>query len=281
MFFRSHIPVISVFLLLVLLAGCAPRKAIREEGAVCYPYDLKVETNDRQMTVIWKLNCNRLMSGYNVYINEEPPNDKYPGQELSSSIKPFNPTPYPGDTNPEDELVHFVAESLDNGVKYYVSVRVVNPDRTLSKPSNEITAVCGPKGEIELSIRFKSEQDGFFFEKNSYVRADDIDNDLYFYSRDGQDYLVSPNQLDGFLKANRLSLLPFKGEFEHVKTRLLGLNDLPSQNRVAVTRGDWIHIFTSDNKHALVYVLDISGKGERRSIRLFYAYSPLPHEPLF
>lgn len=279
--FRHNVSLIWSLWTLVLLIGCAPQKVVREAATVCYPYDLKVEADNRQMTVIWKSNCNRLMSGYYIYISEEPLTDRYSGSELPASVRPFNHIPFPGDTNPEDEIEHFVAEGLDNGVKYFVSVRVVNPDRTLSKPSNEIVTVCGPRGEIELSIRFKSDRDGFSFEKNTYVRADDIDNDMYFYSKDGLDYLASPNRLGGFLKANRFSVLPFKGGFGQVKTELLSLDDKPTRDRVAVSKGDWVHILTSDNKHALVKVLNISGEGGHRSLRLFYAFSPLPHEPLF
>jgi len=279
--FRNIASIVCSSSLLVLLAGCATHRPVREAAQVCYPYDLKVEADNQQMTVIWKIECNRLMSGYNIYISEQSLTDKYPDSELPASLKPFNSTPFPGDTNPDDGIEHFLAEGLKNGVKYYVSVRVVNPDRILSKPSKEVITVCGPRGEIEISIRFKSDHDGFSFEKDAYVKADDIDNDLYFYSKDGTDYLASPNRLDGFLKANRFSVLPFKGDFDQVKTKLLSLDDKPTRDRVAVRQGDWVHILTSDDKHALVKVLDAKGKDERRSLKLFYAFSPLAHELLF
>jgi len=280
-FSRNTASFVCSSLLLVLLAGCVPHRPIREAAQVCYPYDLKVEADNQQMTVVWKIKCNRLMSGYNIYISEQPMTDKYPGSELPASLKPFNPTPFPGDTNPDDGIEHFLAEGLKNGVKYYVSVRVVNPDRTLSKPSNEVVTVCGPRGEMELSIRFKSDHDGFSFKKNTYIRADNIDNDMYFYSKDGTDYLASPNRLDGFLKANRFGILPFKGDFDQVKIKLLNLDDKPTKDRVAVSQGDWVHILTSDDKHVLVNVLDTTGKDEHRSLRLFYAFSPLAHEAIF
>jgi len=236
---RNIVPFIFYMLLLVLLVRCAPQKRLKEMPTGCYPYNVSVEVNNRQMTVTWRNKCSLLMSGYFIYISEEPLADQYPGTQLPASVKPFNQTPFPGDINPEDETEHFVAEGLENGVKYYVSVRIVNPDRTLSKPSNEVMAVCGPRGEIELSIRYKSDRDGFSFEKNTYVRADDIDNDLYFYSKDGTDYLASPNRLNGFLKTNKLKVLPFNGEFDQVRARFSALESQPDNDRVAVRRGDW------------------------------------------
>ena len=278
---RNVVPFIISMLLFTFLVGCAPKKRLEEMPTGCYPYNASVGVNDRQMTITWRNNCSRLMSGYFIYINEKPLADLYPGTQLPVSVKPFNQTPFPGDTNPEDEIEHFVAEGLENGVKYYVSVRVVNPDRTLSKPSNEVVAVCGPRGEIELSMRYKSDRDGFSFEKNAYVRADDIDNDLYFFFKDGTDYLASPNRLDGFLKANKLRMLPFIGEFDQVRVRFSTLESQPDKDRVAVERGDWVHILSPDGKSALVKMLSISGEGERRSLRLFYAFSPLANEVIF
>jgi hypothetical protein len=222
-----------------------------------------------------------MMSGYNIYISREPLVDRYPGSELPPTVKPFNNVPFPGDTDPSDGIQHFPAEGLENGVKYYVSVRVVNTDRSLSKPSNEVAAVCGPRGEIELSMRFKSDHDGFSFTQNGYVRADQLDNDLYFHSKDGTDYLVSPHRLNGFLKVSKLYPLPFKGAFEDVKEKVAALELNSPSDKVAVKPGDWVLLATPDNKHALIKVLDVTGTGENRRIKLFYAYNPLPDELLF
>ena len=124
----------------------------------------------------------------------------YPGATLPSSVKPFNPTPFPGDTNPDDGVEHFTAEGLQNGVTYYVTIRTVYPDGTLSPPSREVGVVCNPRGEVEISIRYESEHDGYSFAGDRYVRADTDENDLYFFSKDGIDYIASPDRLDGFLK---------------------------------------------------------------------------------
>ncbi len=278
---KRIVPYVISVLMLTFLVRCAPDKKLSEMPNGCNPYGLSADVNDRQMTIVWSDNCKRLISGYYIYINEESLASKYPGSQLPAFVKPFNRTPFPGDTNPEDEVERFLAKSLENGVRYYVSVRVINPDGTLSKPSNEVVAVCGPRGETELSIRYKSGKDGFSFEKNAYVRADDLDNDLYFHSKDGTDYLASPNRLDGFLKANKLKKLPFKGEFDQVKTKLAVSDGSPDEDRVAVRAGDWVQVLTPDGKSALVKVLGISGEGEDRSLKLFYAFSPLANEVIF
>ncbi|MFQ6115927.1 MAG: hypothetical protein ACE5NG_17845 [bacterium] len=278
---RSFASLVVLLTLVSFLSGCTPQKTDEKAAEFCYPYDLIVQVGENQMQVTWKVNCNSLMSGYYVYISEESLVKKYPGPELPASVKPFNRVPFPGDTDPSDNIQHFTAEGLDNGVKYYVSVRVINPDRTLSKPSNEVIAVCGPRGEMELSVRFKSERDGFSFEKNSYVRADAIDNDLYFYSKDEVDFLASPNRLGGLLRATTLSVLPYRGDLEEIKRNLVDIKEIPGSVRVSVSTGDWVHLVTQDNKHALVKVLDVTGSNEDRRIKLFYAFCPLANELFF
>ncbi len=266
--------------MLLLSIGCGPAKPGKEEVVGCYPYEMSVRVDDHQMTVSWQQRCDRLISGYNIYISETPLVGRYPGPELSASITPFNDEPFPGDIMPDD-IEQFIAEGLDNGVKYHVSVRIVFPDRTVSVPSNEVTAVCGPRGIIELPIRYKSANDGFAFTRNSYVPADDLDNDLYFYSRDGVDYLVAPDRLDGFLKANRLRLLPFRGELEHVAGQLADQQAGPENDRIVISRNDWVYMVTPDDTRALVKVLGINGDGDQRRVRLFFAYCPLAGEAIF
>lgn len=271
-----------IVLIAVVVTGCGTKKVAEEvPTTACQPEDIEVAVNDGSMDVYWQDNCDQLISGYNIYVSEDPLTEKYSGTSLPESIKPNNLVTYAGDTNPEDGVVHYPTENLENGKKYYVSVRIVNPDRTLSKPSNEVLAVCGPRGEIELSIRYKSEQDGYSFDQNQYVRADNIDNDLYFYSRDGVDQLASPNKLDGFLRISKLAKLSFTGDFTELKSNLSVLVDNPSGDKVDVAKGDWVQIQTPENRTALVQVLDIFGSGEERRIKLFFAYSPISGEPIF
>ena len=261
--------------------GCASKKVADEVATGCVPADLKVKVADRAMTVIFTPSCDQLISGYYIYISEEPLTAYAQDTLLPGTIRPFNLTAFSGDTNPDDGVEYFDAERLENGKKYFVSVRTIFPGRTLSRSSAEIPAVCGPRGEMQLSIRYKSDRDGFSFEQNGYVSADNLANDLYFFSKDGKDFLASPVRLDGFLRDNRLMRLAFKGEYEQVKSRVMAAGEIPDQERIEVKKGNWVLLYTADKRFALLKVLEFSGEGEKRVIRLFYAYSALEDEIFF
>ncbi len=265
----------------ILGFGCGPPRMEHGTKRDCIPYDLEVRVDNRAMTVMWKSECNRLISGYNIYINESPTSDVDAAVTPGESAEPYNHTVFAGDTDPSDGIEHFVAEPLENGVRYYVSVRVVFPDRSLSLPAGEETVICGPRREIELAVRYSSDQDGFSLDDNIYVRADDISNDMYFYSKDGRDYLASPDRLGGFLRANRFASLPLSGEFDSVKRLLPPITNLATTDRIAVKPGDWLLLVTPENTHALVKVLGFSGVGKGRRVRLFLAYCPAAGELLF
>jgi hypothetical protein len=273
--------VIYSIAILAIVAGCGPKKTADESGAGRDPFDLRVEPGNKKMTLQWKPQGSELMAGYNIYISDSPHGRSSRGTVPPSDVKPFNSVPFPGDTNPDDEVEVFIAEGLENGVRYFVSVRVVFPDGVFSETSAEIPVVCGPRGEIELSIRYKSERDGYSFEDDSYVRADVTGNDLYFYSKDGVDYLASPDRLDGFLKPNRFLLLSCKGSLADVSACVSKQGQVPSDDRVEITEGDWFLIRTPENMNALVRVNGFTGRGEDRRVKLFFTYSTLADGTMF
>lgn len=264
-----------------LLGGCGPGELSPEASSGCYPYDLRVDVTSGAMDVYWKTKCRELISGYNVYISPQPLVTGSPGSDSSMEAKPFNLTPYSGDTDPDDEYEHFQAEGLENGKKYYVSVRIVNPDGSLSRFSEEIGVVCGPSGEIELSIRYKSSRDGYSFELDDYVPADDLQNDLYFFSGPDGDFIGSPVKLNGFLKDNRFGKLSLKGDFKEVRSKLGRLNSEPAIDKLSIKKGDWIHMRTPEGANAFLHVLDIIGNGSDRKVRLFFVYNSLADEMIF
>ena len=267
--------------IIAIIAGCGPEEMADESGVGRDQFDLKVEPGNKKMTISWKPQRSALIAGYNIYISDSPINQRSHGTVPPSNAEPFNSTPFPGDTNPDDGVEVFIAEGLDNGVRYYVSVRVVYPDGVFSEPSAEIPVVCGPRGEIELSVRYRSDHDGYSFEEDAYVRADATGNDLYYYSKDGVDYLASPVRLDGFLKSNRLLVLSCKGSLVDVSVCAVEQGRVPADDRVAITKGDWVHIRTPDNMNALVSVIGFSGRGEDRQVKLFFAYSALTDGTMF
>jgi hypothetical protein len=256
------------------LSGCGPSKVSEETAAFTPPSNVAVEPDNHQLTVSWDSYRRGTIAGYNIYITEFPLVESYRGINLPDSIEPYNDVPFPGDTEPEDERENFVADGLENGVKYFVSVRVVYPNGGLSRPSEERMAVCGPRGVIELGQRFRSEHDGYSFEKLEYVAADDGDNDIYFFSKDGVDYLCSPTRLDAFLRGTNLAILPYKGSFDQVRTEV----EMPEWklfgDRVRVSENDWVLMRTPDDAYALIKVLHLTGAEKNRRVELFYFFVP-------
>lgn len=267
-----------------MIAGCGPQPPSGEEFArraeKCAPTDVSAEVDAGTAVVSFRVDCPVNISGYNIYISTIPLVEEYPGTAMPGSVEPWNHPVFPGDTNPEDGIEVYEAEGLENGVRYYVHTRTVFPDQTLSRPSEEIAIVPGPRGTIELATRYSSEQDGFSFAKNEYVRADDLANDMYFYSADGRDYLASPDRL-GFLRTTKFRVLPFEGELDEVAAEVEKMSSLPTEARVAVEPGEWVQVMTEGKTFALVKVVEITGEGNERRMRLFYAWSPLVGAPVF
>ncbi len=267
---------------ILYLGNCAQKPEPIRQWPSCVPNLVSVEVDNHSMVVSFRVNCDqRLKSGYNIYITEESLAGQYPDSNWPDSVEPHNHPVFPGDLNPEDEIERYEAEGLKNGVPYFVSVRTVFADQSESKPSRELVAICGPRGELVLSQRYSSDQDGFSFMEEHVVRADGVENDLYYYSSNGDHFLASPTRLDGFLRESRFEVLPFSGDFEEVSTKVLTLSTFPEADRVEVDTGDWVWVVTADGYSALLHVLGFEGTGENRRIRLYYAFTPSRGMPLF
>lgn len=272
---------ISLMLLTVLLlSSCGPYGTAEQSQSV-YPVDLKIEVNHQKMTVSWEKHGSGAISGYNVYIEKAPLLERYPGPMPPGTIAPFNPEPFPGDTNPEDGIEHFEAEQLENGVPYFVTVRVVSPDGSLSKPTREVKAVCGGRGTITLPVRFTSKPDGFSFVRNEYVEADALENDLLYLAKDGEDILMSASRLGNFGHETRLAVLKQKGDFGQITAALKKSPVTPESDRINVALNDWILARTDIGAFALLQVTGFTGEGKDRKIELYYAYSALKGEIFF
>lgn len=268
-------------ILAVMVLGCAPRKGVGESSGDCTPQNITVEGGDRSLIVTWEPNCNKLIAGYNIYISEDPLDSHSSGETSRLSAEPFNTTPFSGDTEPDDGIEHFVAERLENGKKYHVSVQTILPDKTQARFSKEILTACSPHGKIKLSVRYKSDNDGYSFNKSRVVRADELANDLYFYAKNGKDVIASPRRLDGFLRDNKFALLNFKGDINSVKKDLAQKTIKPSKQRVEIKAGDWVLLETEDKMFVLLNVLGFEGARESRRVELFYYYSTIKGELFF
>ncbi len=271
---------ILILLITLSFLNCGPQKVTEEIRQKCIPTLIQANVNDGSMIVVFKENGKSLKSGYNIYISEIPLVSNYSVNNLPDSIKPNNHPVFPGDTNPEDGIEHYDAEGLENGVVYYVSVRTVFTDRTLSKPSDELKVVCGPRGEIDLSVRYKSENDGFSFTKNGYVRADDIYNDFYLFTKDGIDFLASPNRLDGFLRTSKFRLLSGNSTIDEVIKNGISTGN-PYNDKISITKGNLVQVLTADGHTALLQVDGFRGEGEDRQVNLKYAFTFRTSVPFF
>jgi hypothetical protein len=273
--------VAALCIIVILVAGCGPTKVTDEERQTAILKNVKTHSDSGSLIVSWDSYEGGLIAGYNIYVSISPLTEDYPGTDLPESIPPHNAAPFPGDTEPGDKREHYVADGLENGIRYYVSVRVAFPDESLSPPSEEIVAVCGPSGEIELSIRYKSGNDGYSFVQDEYVKAGDMANDIYFYSKDGVDYLASPTRLDAFLRGTNFATLPHKGEIDEVRQMVRDDESQLFGDRVVINTGDWVLMKTPESAHALLRVLGFSGEGESRKVRLFYSFSSMKNGEIF
>lgn len=256
--------------LMVAFSGCGPKGSGSEAGSECNPTDLRLDVNNHSMTVIWETSCDHTISGYNIYLSDRP----LSARDSRAEVQPFNRVVFPGDTEPGDGVEHFKAELLDNGIDYFVSVCTVFPDGSLSRSSNEVHTICGPRGEFDLPIRYKRENDGFSFDSSRSVSADASSNDIYFYSKNGVDYLCSPVRLNGFLRDNKLGKMQPKGSFDEAFLTALRVIGPPDSTRVEVELGDWIWIRTIDDATTLLSVAGFTGHGPNRRISLKYAHFP-------
>lgn len=282
---------VSVVLSLVLAFtfGCGPKPVVTSEATsptVVYPdirpVEVHVISSDRSMTVRWKQQGTGTISGYNIYIMRHPVAGKSQSAKSAEVTLPHNTSVYPGDTNLDDEYIEYIADGLDNGVKYYISVKVVFPNQTMSTPSNELLAVCGPRGECSLFVRFKSENDGFSFVSGESVRADDATNDLYFFSKDGVDYLASPSRLNNYLRKSGFSLVSKGGTLDDVRKRLSADESLAANaDRIAVSSGNWVLMKTVENHTVLIQVQGLSSESDSRRVTLWYAVCPMAGEAIF
>ncbi|UCD93441.1 MAG: fibronectin type III domain-containing protein [Candidatus Zixiibacteriota bacterium] len=258
-----------------IIAGCgAPRKIAEGPQTECAPSNLSAKPVDQGIFLKWNTNCpdSILLSGYYIYLQDKPIYEKYGMLDLPSRIKPFNSTAYPGDTDPEASFETMTIENLENGMEYFISVRTVFPDRTISISSNEMGVICRPEGEFELAYRYAGLNDGFSFALGEHVRADAEENDLYFYNKDDVDYIRSPHKLNGFLRNSRFDSLGKTKDIYHypeLDYRFTPVETMP------VREGESYLVRTADNRFAKIRIEKITGEGKERSLKVKYIYQTI------
>jgi hypothetical protein len=277
---KPYLILVSFISTMTLIMSCGPKQMTptvvqpETKSPVVHasPVNLVAIAGDGKMRVEWQVTGSEILSGYNIYLETSASSVK------NADIKPFNPDIYPGDTNPDDSVITYEAEQVANGTKYYVWVRLVRPDGTLSEPSTIDTVICGPRGELTLGVRFQSQEDGYSFANSKAVRADGADNDVYMYSKDGAVFLASPSRMNSYLRSTKFKALPFTGSLKKVRSQALTLSSIPMEDKIPVVAGQWIWGSTADGNYVLIEILSVQGKDKDQSVRFRYSYCPLKGE---
>lgn len=278
-----HYIVLTVTLgtILTVAIGCGPPPFTMEKIAKeCTPANLEIQPGDGRLDLKWETNCppDRLISGYFIYLENKPVPDKYLSGRPPRSLKPFNLAPYPGDTDPESSYETMTIENLDNGIDYFVSIRTVFPNRALSMASNQVKIMCRPQGKFTLAFRYAAVNDGFSFASGQHVRADAESNDLYFYNKDGFDFLASPHRLNGFLRVSKFYSL---GKTEDINQYPELELDFEPVEKIPVMAGESYIIKTDNNRFAKIRIDEISGESKERVLHISYIYQTVENSMRF
>ena len=265
-------------LLLLAVYGCGPSgKGPGDETRVtdlCAPGNLTIKPNDGYMFLKWDVNCPEeiLLSGYSVYISPVPLAE-YKDRALPDSIIPFNTSPYPGDTDPENSFETNEISNHENGVPYYVTIRTVFPDQTESIASNEVLVYCRPEGEFTLDMRFSDDHDGFDFSEGEFVRADGGENDIYFYRTGSTDFIASPHRLNGYIRKSWFYSLGQTSDIYQYREITI---DYEPVNRMPLREGESYLVKTADGNYAKIRVEQFIGENRERKVKFSYIYQPTP-----
>jgi len=223
--------------------------------------------------IAWNPGCPgvRILRGFNIYVTEKPVAASYPGSEIPSQFQPYNREVYPGDTLGNPERESYAIEGIDNATRYYVHVRDVYTDGSQSPPSNEIPLVVYAQGQFSLTPSYSGDHDGFDFKTGKYCRTDDMNNDIYFYSKDGEDFLCSPARLGPVNRDTRIFAAGTGAPPEDWAT--MKPND-DFDERVRLQEGGVYILNTADGYPVKLEVLAMTGNGDKRQISFDYIYKP-------
>ncbi|MEZ5358818.1 MAG: hypothetical protein R3F48_08280 [Candidatus Zixiibacteriota bacterium] len=272
--YKFTLSFLSVLLIFCLLVSCGPKtQAPADEMAKrCTPKDLKIEqTGSHLVKIGWNPGCpgTRIMQGFNIYASAEPLVKRYFGREMPDNIKPYNDKVYPGALDASQDREYFDFENIQLGQLYYVHVRVVNSDGSLSLPTNEIEVICFPQGTLDLAVSYSGNEAGFSFVTDTYCGTDDVINDLYFFSKDGKDFLCSPSRIS---EVNRQNKIYVAGKAASLGgTENIGPVGSPLEKTELIPGTVYI-IETEDGHFAKLRLVQMKGSGNERRAEFEYFY---------
>ncbi len=197
-----------------------------------------------------------MISGYNIYlVSESAVGDtafwkRNPG-------RPYNDTPYPGDTDSNISRESMPLDNLVNGMKYFVTVRLVGSDGKESESSNIAEFTPLASGEFIISCNHDATDGGFNFENEVSVPGRDPRSDIYLYATEERTGLSSPSRLGAGLR----------------KTAFMGMRGPVEVETIAIVGGQNLQIKTKDGT-ARIRVEELIGKYPTISARISYTFRP-------
>ena len=269
---------VLVLPILVTISGCAPaaRKAPVEtkppvETARCLPHDLTVDSLDNHYArIAWNPGCpeTRILRGFNIYLSRKPSPENRNSRAKDMAI-PYNETVYPGDAEGRADRESFEFRDLTLSTRYFARVRAVYDDSTFSPPTNEVEIIGYPQGAITLAESYFGRQDGFSFEKNDYCKTDAMENDLYYYSKDGRNFLCSPLRISRVNRKTEIFTTDKQGtlaDLAHIEPRGKGLD------KAEIFPGTILLIKTATGNRAALRIVKCVDAGVVRETTIQYYY---------
>lgn len=263
----------------LVMVACGPKtQTVLDESKLCTPQALTIDsTGSHLVRIAWNPGCpgTRIMRGFQIFLSPTPLVSKYPGREMPESIPSYNKELYPGDQEGREDRETFKFEDLPLSERYYVHVRVVNSDGSYSLPTNEIEVVSQPQGIIRLGASYSGTNDGFSFVRDAYCGTDDAENDMYFYHKDGVDYLCSPSRLSAVNRNNAI----FVGTPGSSAGNLQAAEPTGDPREKVEMRPGGIYLIETEDGHLVrVKLLKLEGAGDDR-MAIFEYYYAAPVRP--
>ncbi|MFQ5869826.1 MAG: hypothetical protein ACE5JC_07975 [Candidatus Zixiibacteriota bacterium] len=257
----------------LIFVSCAKR--IPPEEALEIPkaprvHDLKVRNGDGMAVIVWnsEKRAGQPMLGYNIYISMKANPDL-------TEVQPFNTAPYPGDTDGDISVETFEAIPLENGVEYFVFVRSVRLDGTESEPTGVVSFVPRKEGTFVLKQNFQANESGFDFGKGVSIAARSEGNDIYFYSKSGENGFGSPKRLGGLLRKSLFMDLGAKTDFD--KLNSFRTENFSGREKLVIHSGHVYIVKTRGNCFGKLKVESIRGRQGQREVVIRYCFQPKPN----
>jgi hypothetical protein len=259
---------------MICLSCAPPKKVDLDESRLCKPQDLTIDSIANNYTrIAWNPGCPgiRVMRGFNIYLSPVPQVSKYTGRELPKNIRAFNSEIYPGDSEGKLNRETYEIENIDNATRYYVHVRAVYNDGSLSVPSNEIELLIYQQGTIELDVSYSGNQAGYSFVKDRPCKTDALENDIYYYHKDGIDYICSPSRIGPVNRNNKIYAAGSGNQQPDPDNLNVEGN---SVDRIAVIPGQNLLIDTEEDYKVGLFIVGFEGAESDRRVVFEYFYKP-------